>query len=143
VLNQSEYRALADFRYELRKFLRFSEEAARAAGYETQQYQFLLAIKGLPPHLTPTLSTLAERMQLKHNTVVELAGRCEARGLLLRQASPTDARAVLLKLTPQGEKVISALALEHALELRLRGRELLRSLALVRRRAGLGRGRVA
>ena len=128
MLKNSEYRALADFRYELRRFLRFSEEAARAAGFETQQYQLLLAIKGLPPHLSPTLSNVAERLQLKHNTVVELAGRCEARGLISRAPSRFDARAVLLKLTAEGEKVLGALALEHALELRLRGRELLRAL---------------
>src|SRR4051794_7719123 len=83
-LTNSEYKALSEFRYQLRKYLRFMEGHARIAGLQPQQYQLLLAIKGLPEGSVPRVSILAERMQLNHNTLVELAERCEARAWITR-----------------------------------------------------------
>src|SRR5262245_38534659 len=76
-----EYRALAEFRYLVRRFLAFSEAAARAAGLRPQQHQLLLAVKGLPAGMKPTIRVLAERLQLRHHSTVELADRMEEQGL--------------------------------------------------------------
>src|ERR1700674_4123448 len=93
-LNQAEYMALAEFRYQLRRFLRHMEEKSRDAGLNPQQYQLLLAIKGLPRQAAPTISALAERMQLNHNSTVELVDRCEERGLVCRMRAGSDRRHV-------------------------------------------------
>ncbi|HZD08106.1 MAG TPA: hypothetical protein VE176_07655, partial [Candidatus Limnocylindrales bacterium] len=71
-LSEPEYLALGEFRYQLRRFLRNMEEATRQSGANPQQYQLILAIKGLPKDLEPTITNLAERMQLNHNSMVEL-----------------------------------------------------------------------
>lgn len=106
-LNHSEYIALAEFRYQLRKYLRHMEENARAKGHHHQQYQLLLAIKGLPAPGLPTVATLAERMQMNHNSIVELADRAEKRGLIRRvRASVADRRKVILAITHAGERVL-------------------------------------
>ena len=70
-----DYAALADFRYEVRRFLHFAEQAAQAAGIEPQQYQALLAIRGLPAWARATIGTMAERMQIRHHSAVELRDR--------------------------------------------------------------------
>lgn len=107
LLTNPEYMALAEFRYQLRRYLRYMEEQARAAGQRPQQYQLLLAIKGLPSGTVPSVSILAERMQMNHNSMVELADRCEKRGLIRRvRGSDTDRRQVTLSITPEGEKVL-------------------------------------
>jgi DNA-binding MarR family transcriptional regulator len=82
------------------------EGHARNAGLQPQQYQLLLAIKGLPEGSVPRVSILAERMQLNHNTLVELAERCEARNLITRTRSVSDRRQVTLAITPHGEVVL-------------------------------------
>ena len=69
---QANYKAMAELRYQIRRFLRFSENAARQAGIEPQQHQLLLAVRGLPDALKPTIGVLAERMQLQHHSTVEL-----------------------------------------------------------------------
>jgi DNA-binding MarR family transcriptional regulator len=105
-MSQPEYKALADFRYQIRKYLRFMEEKARAHGYNPQQYQLLLAIEGLPEGQIPTIKTLAERMQLNHNTMVELVDRCEKRGLLRRTREGLDRRLVTLAPTLAGKRMM-------------------------------------
>ncbi|HEY2496424.1 MAG TPA: helix-turn-helix domain-containing protein [Candidatus Angelobacter sp.] len=105
-LSQPEYKALSEFRYQLRRYLRYMEEKARARGYNPQQYQLLLAIEGLPEGNIPTIKTLAERMQLNHNTMVELVDRCEKRGLLRRVREGQDRRLVTLAPTPAGKKMM-------------------------------------
>lgn len=122
------YRALAECRYEIRRFLNFSEQAARAAGIEPQQHQALLAIKGLPLGLRATVGMLAERLQLQHHSTVELIDRLEAKGLLLRRRSGADRREVFLRLTGRGERLLRALSLPHQAELRSAGPTLLRAL---------------
>src|ERR1051325_8438830 len=102
-LSLDDVRALAEWRYQIRKFLAFSEEAARSVGVEPQHHQLLLAIKGLPEGKLPTISVLADRMAVRHHTVVELADRLTSRGLLRRTPCPNDRRAVLLSLTTRAE----------------------------------------
>jgi DNA-binding MarR family transcriptional regulator len=113
-----DYRALASLRYEIRRFLNFSEDAARAAGIEPQQHQALLAIRGLPRESAATVGTLAERLQIRHNSAVELSRRLEAKALLERTRRDSDAREVLLSLTRRGERVLESLSLSHRDELR-------------------------
>src|SRR5579864_8619690 len=98
-----DYAALADFRYEIRRFLNFSEQAAREASIEPHQHQALLAIKGLPASQIATVGVLAERLQIQHHSAVELTDRLEAKRLIRRLRSHEDRREVLLTLTPRGE----------------------------------------
>ncbi|HYL68207.1 MAG TPA: MarR family winged helix-turn-helix transcriptional regulator [Candidatus Limnocylindria bacterium] len=119
------YRALADFRYEIRRFLNFSEQAARAAGVEPQQHQALLAIKGLPLNREATVGHLAERLQIRPHTAVELAIRLERKKLIRRSRNSADRRQVFLRLTPRGERLLQNLSESHRAELSSAGPKLL------------------
>jgi DNA-binding MarR family transcriptional regulator len=123
-----EYRALAEFRYQLRRFLRFSEEASRAVGLVPQQHQLLLALKGLPDDRMPTVGELAERLQIQHHSTVELIDRMVERDLLERTRDEADQRRVIVRLTPHGEDVLRDLSLLHQEELRTNGPDLVQSL---------------
>lgn len=112
-----QYRALAEFRYELRRFLRYSEELVRRHGVTPLQYQLLLQIKGHPKREHATVGELAERLQAKHHGVVALVSRCEDAGLVARRTSEMDRRAVLVVLTPRGERLLERLARLHRNEL--------------------------
>jgi len=127
-LRTAEYRALAQYRYLIRRYLRHIEEACRAAGVNPRQYQVILALKGLPPEQTPTIGTLAERMQLNHNSTVELVDRCEKLGLLRRRRSGPDRRRVELSITSQGEAFLRKLAPAARRELRVVGPILVESI---------------
>jgi DNA-binding MarR family transcriptional regulator len=130
----SGYRQLAEFRYQVRKFLHFSEEAARAHGIEPQQHQLMLVIKGLPPETRPTVTALSARLCLKHHSTVELVSRLVERGAAVRRASEEDRREVLVELTPMGENMLEQLSVEHWRELQSAGPELSQVLgALVHR----------
>ena len=120
-LNEAEYMALAEFRYQIRKYLRFMEEKARENGQNPQQYQLILAITGLPRDMSPTIGTLAERMQLNHNSMVELVDRCERRGLLRRSRSDNDRRQVELVVTEEGDGFLRMMASAGREELRTIG----------------------
>jgi DNA-binding MarR family transcriptional regulator len=122
------FEALADFRYAIRRYLNFSERNARAAGLEPQQYQALLAVKGVPPTQKATVGVLAERLQIQHHSAVELMDRLEKRGLIRRARSRVDRRQVLIQLTPTGERKLKRVSLPHRDELRSAGRRLLRAL---------------
>ena len=115
------YKAMAELRYQIRRFLRFSENAARQAGIEPQQHQLLLAVRGLPDALKPTIGVLAERMQLQHHSTVELIDRLVERNFLFRLRSTDDKRQVLVKLTRDGEEFLQTLSLHHLQELRSAG----------------------
>ncbi|TMA82307.1 MAG: MarR family transcriptional regulator [Deltaproteobacteria bacterium] len=142
-LPTSDYRALAEFRHHLRRFLHFSEEAARAMGLEPQQHQLLLSLRGLPPDRAATVGVLAERLQIRPHSTVELIDRTEARGLVGRGPSGGDRRQVVVRLTRRGEAVLSRLSLAHRTELRAMGPALLGPLrALVGRRGRSSRGTV-
>jgi DNA-binding MarR family transcriptional regulator len=123
-----DYGVLADFRYEVRRYLNFSERAARARGVEPHQHQALLALKGLPAGAKATVGVLAERLQIQHHSAVELADRLVQRGFLRRTRSEADRREVLLHLTPSGETIVWELSLPHRAELRAAGRRLLHAL---------------
>lgn len=123
-----DYQALAAFRYQVRRFLRFSEEAARAVGIEPQQHQMLLAIKGLPDDTVASVGEIANRLQIQHHSAVELVDRLEQQGLVQRKRSTEDRRQVLLTLTARGERVLRELSLHHQRELQALGPELLGSL---------------
>src|ERR1700723_35221 len=103
-LDLSDYQALAEFRHQIRKFLRFSERAVRAAGGEVGQYQLMLAIKGMPEGVRPRIRELANRMHVEHHSAVELVNRLESGGYVRRERAKEDRREVLLALTPKGEQ---------------------------------------
>ena len=117
-LTLADYQALAEFRYQVRKFLHFSDRAVQQAGLERGQYQLMLSIKGMAPDLRPRIRDLANQMQIQHHSAVELVNRLEAGGYVRRERATDDRREVLLALTPKGEKVLGELALHHHEELR-------------------------
>lgn len=123
-----DYQALAEFRYELRKFTHFSEQMARAVGIEPQQHQLLLVVKGMPEEKLPTISSIAERLQLQHHSTVELIDRLEERELVERHRDELDQRRVLIQITPQGEEVLQELSLHNLEELRTAAPSLVRTL---------------
>jgi DNA-binding MarR family transcriptional regulator len=127
-LTASDYQALAELRYQIRRFLHFSEEAARAAGLEPRQHQLLLALKGLPKCVRPRIAELAERLQIQHHSTVELANRLAEGGFVRRRRAGDDRREVLLALTPKGERVLRELSLHHKAELKTQGPALLTAL---------------
>lgn len=110
-------KTLAEFRYELRRFLLFSECAALKAGLQPQQHQLLLQVAGAPEDTTVTISYAAERLALKHNSTVELVDRSEREGLLERRSDVDDKRRAILRVTRKGRRVLGRLAGVHAKEL--------------------------
>jgi DNA-binding MarR family transcriptional regulator len=127
-ISLAEYRALAEFRYQIRRILRFSEEAAYATDLEPQQHQLLLAIKGLPPGRKATVGEIAERLQIRHHSTVELIDRLVKRGLVERHRDDEDQRRVIVSLTPQGEEILYALSQQMLTELRSTGSTFVQSL---------------
>lgn len=117
-LSKSEYEALSEFRYQLRRFLHFSEQAARSGGLTPLQYQLLLHVQGFPGRNWATVGELAERLQMKPHGTVALISRCEESGLVRRQTGTTDRRQVEIRLLPAGEKILERLAGLHKTELR-------------------------
>lgn len=112
-LQVGHYRALAEFRYQIRRFVSFSERAARQMGLEPQQHQVLLAIRGLPPPKRPNLPTLAERMCIEVAACETIVGSLIGRGLLRWTANPTDRREQLLTLTPPARALLRKLTVMH------------------------------
>ena len=120
-ITTDEYRALAELRHRIRLFVREGDAKAHAAGLEPQQYLILLAIRGLPESAEATIRMLAERLALKHHSVVELVDRLEERGLVTRARSREDRRRVLVSLLPRGEKLLEEVARHRISELRSSG----------------------
>lgn len=135
----TDYQALADVRYHIRRFVRFSEQAARRAGFEPQQHQLLLTVKGMPEGTQATIKELAERLQLKHQSVVELVNRLVERKLVMRQRDPSDQRRVLVTLTQQGEKALRDISTYTLAELRLTGPALIEAVLVLIEDATLNR----
>jgi DNA-binding MarR family transcriptional regulator len=117
-VTQKEYEALAALRYALRQFLRFSEEAAVAAGLTPQQHQALLTMKGFPGRERITIGELAERLQLRHHSAVGLANRLVTHRLAARERDVRDRRQVHLVLTARGEEILEKLSAAHKEQLR-------------------------
>ena len=130
-LDVAHLRRLAEFRFQLRRFLHFSQAAAEEAGLRNQQYQMLQCVGGMPEGVEPTIANVAARMFLKHNSTVELVDRAIEQGLLRRTSDPEDHRRILLRVTGQGERVLASLAEFHTRELEQSGPELVRALQTV------------
>jgi DNA-binding MarR family transcriptional regulator len=120
---------LAEFRYMLRKFLQFSEAAASRAGLTAQQHQLLLQIAGAPEGTATTVGYIAERLGLRHHSVVELSKRCEESGHIVRNVEQSEYRHVILSLTPQGTRLLNELSDDHTHELYVLGSRLIETLA--------------
>ncbi|MCW3480884.1 MarR family transcriptional regulator [Neisseriaceae bacterium JH1-16] len=116
-LAKADYEALAEFRYQLRRFLRFSEEVAQEHGITVLQYLLLLQVKGYPGREWATVAELAERLQSHHHSVVALVSRCEKAGLVERHPGRSDQRCVEVHLTGHGEVLLAELALRHQQQL--------------------------
>ena len=117
-LTKEDFEALARFRFGIRSYLRFSEETVRRHGVTPQQYQLMLALKGFPGREWAMVRELAERLQLRHHSVVELVDRAQAQGLVRRTADPDDARSVRVLLTEAGDQLLGRLSALHRDELR-------------------------
>jgi DNA-binding MarR family transcriptional regulator len=128
-LSAADYQALAEFRYQIRRFLRFSEDATRQAGLEPVQHQLLLALKASAGE--PTVGDLAERLQLRHHSVVGLIDRLAESGLVRRNRAEVDRRQVRVRLTAKGETVLRKLSLDHRAELGATGSALAAALQAI------------
>ena len=117
-LEIGDYRTLARFRHALRVFLHFSEEAARAEGLTPAQHQLLLAVRGHPDDGPPSITEVAEALQLKTHSVGGLVDRAEDAGLVASQPDAADARRRLITVTPAGEAILERLSALHRRELR-------------------------
>lgn len=131
-----DYRSLAELRHQIRLFAHFSEQAVRCAGLNhaglnPHQHQLMLALKGLPPNLRPSIRELAARLQIRHHSTVELVNRLARSGHVRRQRGAEDRREVVISLTVKGEKVLSELSLHHRTELRKAGPALIGALRAV------------
>jgi len=127
-ITTDEYRALAELRYRIRQFLREGDLVAQAVGLEPQQYLLLLTIRGLPAGEEATIRTLAERLALKHHSVVELIDRLEMHGYVRRTRGRDDRRRVLVSLLPRGERILEQVARHRIGELRSHGHALVRAI---------------
>ncbi len=117
-LTKADFESLATFRFAVRRYLRFSEEAVRQNGVTPQQYQLMLAVKGFPGREWATVGELAERLQLRHHSVVELVNRAQRLNLVARAPHPDDRRAVRITLSEAGEQLLARLVSIHRAELR-------------------------
>jgi DNA-binding MarR family transcriptional regulator len=123
-IRKDEYEALAAFRYTLRQFLRFSQQAAEQAGLTPQQHQALLSVMGFPGREQITISELAEQLQIHHNSAVGLVDRLAAQGLVIRRPGLVDRRRVYIALSERGLSLIQQLSTAHREELRRLGPQL-------------------
>jgi DNA-binding MarR family transcriptional regulator len=141
LLTAGEYRQLEEFRFQIRRFLNFSEGAARGYGIEPQQHQALLALKGMREGSPPTIGSLASRLLLKHHSAVGLVDRLQILGLVTRRTSSEDARQILVELTAKGERILHQLSLAHRTELEVAGPKLATALkAISSKRTGAATG---
>lgn len=133
-LTREEYRDLAEFRRQIRRFLHFSEATAKEQGIEAQQHQLLLTVHGLPDGVRPTIGEIAERLFIRHHSAVELVSRLEKAGTVARHPGTEDKREVWVRLTSAGRAILRRLALPHRSEIERSGPELARSLGAILRR---------
>lgn len=139
-LSHDQYRDLAEFRMQIRRFLHFSETTAKEHGIEARQHQLLLAVHGLPEDVNPTIREIASRLFIEHHSAVELIDRLERAGAVARHPGTHDKREVWVRLTPAGRAILRKLALAHRTELERSGPELARTLQSILRSA---RGKMA
>ena len=127
-VSPSDYRALADFRCELGRYLSLSDQAARSAGLQPGQYRLLLILKGLPEDIEPTIGNLAKRLALRHHSTVELVDRMEKRGLISRERNEQFRSFVFVRITPKGETILRKLVASRKVELQKAGPILVQAL---------------
>jgi DNA-binding MarR family transcriptional regulator len=129
----NDFESLAEFRYQIRRFLHFSEQAARLSEIEPQHHQLLLAAKGFrgKPGEGPTIGYLAERLQIRHHSAVELVDRMVSHGLVERVQNERDRRQVIISLTRYGDRILRKLSAEHIRELREMGPALVAALGSI------------
>lgn len=139
-LRRTDYQALAEFRYQLRRFQHFSEEAAREAGLEPQQHQLLLALKGNAGDSEPRIAYLAERLQIQHHSAVELVDRSVKKGLITRSRGGEDRREVHVQLTAKGERILGQLTVHLRAELQSAAPALVATLRRLTRRGNQHNG---
>jgi DNA-binding MarR family transcriptional regulator len=135
-VDRKRMQTLSEFRYAIRQFLQFSEQRAIDAGLHPQQHQLLLHLAGSQEGAQTTVSFAAERLGLRHHSVVELSKRCEEAGLIRREQSEEDRRVVVLTLTAEGQQIIRSLSEDHERELSVHLPALMRSLSEIKRRGG-------
>jgi DNA-binding MarR family transcriptional regulator len=138
-LTLSDYKSLAELRFQIRLFLAKSEQAARSVGLEPRQHQLMLALKGLSGDVRPCIREVASRLHIQHHSAVELVNRLAKAGYVRREVAGQDRRVVLLSLTPRGEKVLLDLSLYHHSELRSDGPALIEALRRATRQARASR----
>jgi DNA-binding MarR family transcriptional regulator len=129
-----DYRTLSEFRYQIRRYLASSDKAAETAGLHSRQYQLLLALKGLPEGVEPTISNLAERLDIRHHSAVELVDRLEKRGLVIRQRNEVNRSFVFVRITPKGETMLRKLVASRKAELKVAGPILVKALTTLTRK---------
>ena len=139
-ITTAEYRALAELRYRIRKFVGEGDAVARAAGLEPQQYLLLLALRGLPEGAEATIRALADRLALKHHSAVELIDRMEMHGYVRRSRSRDDRRRVLVAMLPRGEKLLEQVARDRIGELRASGATLVKAISSLLENGGASEG---
>jgi|SRR5579883_144239 DNA-binding MarR family transcriptional regulator len=135
-ITTEEYRALAELRHRIRLFLREGDAKSRKSGLEPQQYLFLLALRGLPDGVEGSIRNMAERLALKHHSVVELVDRMSMRGYVRRNRSRNDRRRVLVSILPRGEKLLEQVARQRISELRSSGVALVRAIEALLEKKG-------
>jgi DNA-binding MarR family transcriptional regulator len=136
----NDYEALAEFRYHIRRFIHFSEQVAHLSEIEPQHHQLLLAAKGFrgQPGEGPTVGYLAERLQIRHHSAVELIDRMASRGLVERLHGERDRRQVIISLTRYGDRILKKLSADHIRELRVTGPALVAALEAIVGVSGAG-----
>jgi DNA-binding MarR family transcriptional regulator len=117
----ADYRALAEFRFQIRRYLAFGEQAIKSAGLQSRQYQLLLALKGLPEGMEPTITNIANRLGIRHHSTVELINRLEKRGFVKRQRSDVHRSFVFILITKEGETVLQKLVASRKADLQVAG----------------------
>ena len=133
----ADYRALAEFRYELRRYLALSDQAARFAGLHPGQYRFLLMLKGLPDGIEPTIGNLAARLGLRHHSTVELVDRLEKRGLIHRERNERHRSFVFVRISPKGESILRRIVASRKVDLKKAGPVLVEALnTLIKNKGG-------
>jgi DNA-binding MarR family transcriptional regulator len=122
------YQILARFRYFIREFLATAAEGARSVGLEPRHYELLLAIRGLPAGMEPTVGDIAQQLQIRHHSAVELIDRAVGRGLVERQRPDDNRKVVLVRVTPAGMELLERLVPVRAGELKRHAPMLLETL---------------
>jgi DNA-binding MarR family transcriptional regulator len=138
-IREGEYAALAQLRYHIREFVRGSDDAARAADLEPQQYQLLLAVRACPNRRDATIRHLADRLHLKHHSVVGLVDRLERHGYVRRERGGPDQRHVLVKLLPHGQRALERVVRERLHEVRESGHALVSAISAILEDSRIGR----